>query len=64
MNDAHLRDLLMGLRRASAATEALACGGLNEGRPVVDLHKVRQNLFLAMLDVVNAYERFKESHDH
>ncbi len=64
MNDAHLRDLLFGLRRASAAAEAMACGGLNEGRLVVDLHKVKQNLFVAMLDVVNAYERFKESNDH
>lgn len=64
MNDSHLRELLSGLRRASAAADALACGGLNEGRRVVDMKKAKQNLFVAMLDVVHAYERFKESHDH
>lgn len=64
MNDAHLRDLLSGLRRASAAADALACGGLNEGRVVCDLKKAKQSLFVAMLEVVAAYSKFKEAHDH
>jgi len=63
MNDTHLRELLNGLRRASAAADALACGGLNDGRRVCDLKKTRQNLFMAMLQVVDAYAKFKESHE-